>query len=444
MSSILYAPITKTEETPDGLIVEGIASTESVDTQGEVVDYDSLKVVLPDYVQWSNIREMHQPSAVGKALVVTPDDKSRTLLLRALIVDDSAQKKVRTDVYKGFSIGGKARREVQKRSDGSTYTRAYMQLLSEISLADRPSNPDARFTLVKVEDSMSKEETEQQPPASGLSAEQVAALQKLAGNLAAVVKAAADPSKIVAMIQAARNELELAGDMEGAALYTQAIALVQQAAGEAEGSAQEEANEPPAEAQAEGDQPMLAAAKATLKKQYPNLSDLGIDELLKAGVVPTRAIAIRKAGRALSSANLAAMENTVKTLLQMMASAGSEKAQKAIAAMADDTGGGDVAMVAKTIGGEVEKALAPLAAGILAINDRLITVERQPVPGGPMLRGVEKIITGQQPAQGQKPLMPGIIKTQLDDLLRKANTDPNPTLRQQYRQQHDALRAEYQ
>lgn len=416
--NLLYAPITKTEETPDGLIVEGIASTESVDTQGEVVDYDSLKAVLPDYVQWGNIREMHQPSAVGKALVVTPDDEHRTLLLRALIVDDTAAKKVRTEVYKGFSIGGKARREVQKRGDGSTYTRAFMQLLSEISLADRPSNPDARFTLVKVEAPVGKEQenTEQQPPAPGMSAEQVAALQKLAGNLAAVSKAAADPSKIVAMIQQARNDLELNGDMEGAALYTQAIALVQQAAGEANETPADEAAEPPAEAAPEGEQPMMQHAKTSN---------------------------VRKAGRVLNAANLTAMENTVKALLQMMAGAGSAKAQKAMAAMADDAGG-DVAMIAKTIGGEVEKALAPLAAGILSINDRLLTVERQPAAGGPVLRPVQKVIAGQKQADGEKPPTTSIVKAQLDELLRKANTAVSGSLRQQYQQQYDALKAQYQ
>lgn len=414
--NLLYAPFTKIEETPDGVVIEGIASTERVDSAGEVVDYDSLKAHIPDYEQWMNIRAMHQPIAAGKALVVTPDDEARTVYLRALIVDDDCIKKVRAQVYKGFSVGGKADSRLVKRADGSTYNRRFVTLLSEISLADRPANPDARFTLVKMEASMPDTEITEQTPAAApaLDAETIAAIKKLAGQAqpaAPLTKASADPAKIVAMIQQARNELEMSGDMDGAALMTQAIALIQQASGEAN----ETEPEPDAE-QGQQDQPpdeatMLAAAKTT------NL---------------------RKAGRTFSSANLAAMENTVKTLLSMMAAAGSQKAQKAITAMAD----GDEMSMTAAIGAEFTKAMTPIAQAVLNVNERLLKIEGQPAPGGPALRRVEKTIAG-QPAN-QKPAATALIKAQLDSLHHLARTSATIGMREDYQRQYEALAAQYQ
>jgi hypothetical protein len=412
--NLLYAPFTKVEETPDGLIVEGIATTESVDTENEVVDYDSVKAMLPDYTQWGNIRAMHQPIAAGKALVITPDDEARTVYLRALVVDDDSIKKTRAGVYKGFSIGGKADPKIVKRADGSTYTRRLVTLLSEISLVDRPANPDARFTVLKMEASMPKEEPlEQQPPAA-LDADTIAAIKKLAGHVAttSLAKASADPAKIVAMIQAARNDLELAGDMDGASLMTQAIALIQQASGEAN-TPEEEPVEPPAEG--ESDPAMLAAA--------------------------AKAKTLRKAGRTFSANNLSAMENTVKTLLGMMAAAGSTKAQKAISAMADE---GDDTTMAAAIGAEFTKAMTPIAQAVLNVNDRLLRIEAQPAPGGPVLRSVEKLISGQKPANGEKPQPSMLVKAQLDNLHHLSRNAATIGMRQEYQQQYEALRAQYQ
>lgn len=414
--NLLYAPFTKIEETPDGLIVEGIATTERVDVENESVDYDSVKACLPDYEQWGNIRAMHQPIAAGRALVVTPDDTARTVYLRALVVDEDSQKKVRSQVYKGFSIGGKADPKVTKRTDGSTYTRRFVTLLSEISLVDRPANPDARFTIVKMtEDTpMSAQETQtQQPAAPALDADTVAKLQKLAGTLQPepLIKASADPAKIVAMIQQARNELEMAGDMDGAQMLTQAITLVQQVIGEADPPAEEETTTTTTEEPSPEDSAMVAQRAKTGN--------------------------LRKAGRSLSGANLAAMENTVKTLLAMMASAGSAKAQKAITAMSD----GDEMSVASAIGAEFTKAVQPLAQAVLAINDRL---DRVPTPGGPMLRQVEKVITGQKPPANQKPEATALVKAQLANLQHLARTSATTGMRQDYQKQYDELLAQYQ
>jgi len=139
----LYAPIAKIDEAQH--MVFGYASTEALDSQGEIVKREALEAALPDYMRFANIREMHQPSAVGIATEAEMDE--RGLYLAARIVDPTAWEKVTGGVYKGFSIGGSvvARDRVQKHVITGVK-------LSEISLVDRPANPEAVFTMYKAYD----------------------------------------------------------------------------------------------------------------------------------------------------------------------------------------------------------------------------------------------------------------------------------------------------
>jgi hypothetical protein len=134
----LFVPIAKIDKTQR--MVWGYASTPTLDLDDEIVDIDAIKAALPQYMQWRNIREMHQPSAVGVAKEAAIDEKG--LYIGAKIVDDEAWKKVEAEVYKGFSIGG---RTLVK--DGNHIKS--LELI-EISLVDRPANPDCRIELVKI------------------------------------------------------------------------------------------------------------------------------------------------------------------------------------------------------------------------------------------------------------------------------------------------------
>jgi phage head maturation protease len=124
-------------------MVYGYASSETVDSHGERVTKQALEAALPRYLKFANIREMHQPSAVGVARQAEVDDKG--LYIGAHIVDDVAWRKVVGGVYKGFSIGGR----VGARSPDDPNVITALQL-SEISLVDRPANPDAVFDLWKA------------------------------------------------------------------------------------------------------------------------------------------------------------------------------------------------------------------------------------------------------------------------------------------------------
>lgn len=122
-------------------MVYGYASTEAVDSQGEIVDKAAIEAALPDYMRFGNIREMHTLSAVGKTQSANVDTKG--LFIQAKIVDKDAWEKVKEGVYNGFSIGGRKLASVGNRIKRLT--------LSEISIVDRPANPEAVFTMVKFD-----------------------------------------------------------------------------------------------------------------------------------------------------------------------------------------------------------------------------------------------------------------------------------------------------
>ena len=143
----IYAPLQKIDE--EQRMVYGYASTEALDSQGEIIKRDAIEAALPGFMRFGNIREMHQPSAVGKAKGATIDDKG--LYLAAKIVDDEAWAKVKEGVYSGFSVAGQvtARDPMQKHVITGCS-------LSEISLVDRPSNPEAVFEMFKSADPLIK------------------------------------------------------------------------------------------------------------------------------------------------------------------------------------------------------------------------------------------------------------------------------------------------
>jgi phage head maturation protease len=124
-------------------IVSGYASTETIDMAGEIVAKQAIADALNDYMKYANVREMHMNSAAGVVEKAEIDEKG--LYITAKVVDDSAWAKVKTGVYKGFSIGGRVLSKV-----GNTITKL---LLTEISLVDRPCNPEAVIDIFKMADS---------------------------------------------------------------------------------------------------------------------------------------------------------------------------------------------------------------------------------------------------------------------------------------------------
>lgn len=138
--------LAKTEELDDGTIkVWGYASADTKDSDGEIITADAMKAALPGYMKWGAVREMHQAKAAGTAIEAEVQDDGKTWF-GAHIVDSEAVKKVQTGVYKGFSIGGK----VTERDELNKSVIKGLNLI-EVSLVDRPANPDAVLTMYKAE-----------------------------------------------------------------------------------------------------------------------------------------------------------------------------------------------------------------------------------------------------------------------------------------------------
>jgi len=165
MNRKLYGDISKVEEQDDGTIkVYGYASSEAVDSDGEIIKADAMDAAIADYMKFPAVREMHQPIAAGTGLVMKVEADGRTWF-GAHIVDPTAVKKVQTKVYRGFSIGAR----VTSRDDANKAVITGLKL-KEVSLVDRPANPEATIELWKAEDL-----GDDAPPA-----DEVAALDELA------------------------------------------------------------------------------------------------------------------------------------------------------------------------------------------------------------------------------------------------------------------------
>jgi HK97 family phage prohead protease len=159
----LFGELTKIEDQPDGTLkVYGVASTGARDDEGEVVLPAAMKAALPDYARYPALREMHQPTAAGRTLEATVDDDGVTRIV-AQVVDPVAIAKVKSRTYSGFSIGGRVL--ARDSADATVITKIK---LSEISLVDRPANPEAVIDLWKAAAG---------PPGNGI-------VKALAGDLA--------------------------------------------------------------------------------------------------------------------------------------------------------------------------------------------------------------------------------------------------------------------
>lgn len=189
-------PITRTEKLEDGrLVVEGCATSEALDGDGTVLDYDASKQA---FMVWKgNIREQHDPKkAVGRALEITHDDAARSILVRAFISAGAAdtQAKILDGTLGGFSVHGVATEmKMEKAANGKPFERVTKWLMDELSVVDVGSNPDTNgIKLVKADGSSDVLDTdEEDADAKKKADEEKAEVEKAAAEKAELEKAAA-------------------------------------------------------------------------------------------------------------------------------------------------------------------------------------------------------------------------------------------------------------
>jgi hypothetical protein len=145
-----YAALIKSEKQEDGTLkVYGKATDDSIDIDQQICDDDWLKRAMPDwFVTGGNVREQHSNIAAGVA--TDYEAKADGHYITALVVDPVSVKKVEAGVLKGFSIGIRGPRVV--RDSKAAGGRIVDGQIIEISLVDRPANPNAKLMLAKAAD----------------------------------------------------------------------------------------------------------------------------------------------------------------------------------------------------------------------------------------------------------------------------------------------------
>lgn len=145
-----YFEIIKSDKRDDGtLMVYGKATDDSLDIDQQICDPLWLDRAMPEWFKsGGNIREQHSSIAAGVAKEY--EKKADGHYIHALVVDPISVKKVDTGVLKGFSIGIKSPRVVrdQKAANG----RIIDGQIVEVSLVDRPANPNCQLVLAKSVD----------------------------------------------------------------------------------------------------------------------------------------------------------------------------------------------------------------------------------------------------------------------------------------------------
>lgn len=146
--ALSYAAIIKSEKQEDGTLkVYGKATDDSIDIDQQICDDAWLQKAMPDwFVSGGNIREQHSNIASGVA--TDYEAKADGHYITALVVDPVSVKKVEAGVLKGFSIGIRGPRVV--RDTKAAGGRIVDGQIIEISLVDRPANPNAKLMLAKA------------------------------------------------------------------------------------------------------------------------------------------------------------------------------------------------------------------------------------------------------------------------------------------------------
>jgi hypothetical protein len=178
-STNVYADILKYDDNGDGtLTVYGKATDDSVDIDQQICDPGWLAKAMPDwFMTGGNIREQHSNIAAGVAKEY--EAKSDGHYISALVVDPVSVKKVQNRVLRGFSIGIKSPRVVMDKKAANG--RIIDGQIVEVSLVDRPANPNCQLVLAKsingeksltkveelVETTIEKELVEESMPMNG-------------------------------------------------------------------------------------------------------------------------------------------------------------------------------------------------------------------------------------------------------------------------------------
>ena len=418
----LFAEISKTEAQADGTLkVWGYASSESVDSDGETITADAMKAALPDYMKFGAVREMHQPKAAGTAIEISVGDDGRTFF-GAHVVDSEAVKKVNAGVYKGFSIGGK----VTERDELNKSIIKGIKLV-EISLVDRPANPEAVFSMFKADVPRTPEDDV---------SELADILDKgeiTPADVLALVKAAKDASVIATKKDAEDKLAKGMGNVADLAYLLKQIMWIvkdqmNEAAREGDGSTVPAALNDWLSAGGVILTTMVTEEVAELIAGIdPEDANMGFWLADKAIALHAKEVAsdVTKAGRALSSSSMKHIQSIhdASAALGACASTGAEAAKHDHADMQKLQ---SAAAEAKDAIAKAVDSLAKAEAVADALRKRVAALEAQPAPGKALLNAIA--VSKQNDLQSIEKVAdaPASVTTDPFELIKAAQRNPRP------------------
>ena len=140
-------------------LISGIATADNVDKSNDVVEFAASEIAFKNWQ--GNIREMHAPIAVGKAISYKPikmrdsEGKEYNAIEVEAYISKGAEatwQKVLDGTLRAFSIGGKIMKKellAGKMHNGRPINIIKEYELGELSLVDNPANALATIDLVK-------------------------------------------------------------------------------------------------------------------------------------------------------------------------------------------------------------------------------------------------------------------------------------------------------
>lgn len=152
-------PIVKVDE--EARTVSGFATLNNSDAHNDILTADASKKA---FQRWrGNVREMHQPLAVGKALDFKEEeffDEKTQQMYRGIFVSvyvskgaEDTWQKVLDGTLTGFSVGGKAlEKEHYEDENGNKGRKILDYELKELSLVDSPANKLANIMSIQKDD----------------------------------------------------------------------------------------------------------------------------------------------------------------------------------------------------------------------------------------------------------------------------------------------------
>jgi len=142
-------------------IVVGIATADNIDKAGDLIEFEAS---VEAFKNWTgNIREMHAPIAVGKAISYKPvkvkgaNGEDYNAMQVEAYISKGAQdtwEKVLDGTLRSFSVGGKIldkQIDAEKMFRGRPVNVIKKYELGELSLVDNPANPAAVIDIVKFD-----------------------------------------------------------------------------------------------------------------------------------------------------------------------------------------------------------------------------------------------------------------------------------------------------